>query len=197
MRGAGRWEFPVFGVATIMRLPAYNNADEEPDYWDEYGQRLHEWSELRHRIAVEPGWGERLAAHGVFDFLALTQDDTSAFGLPALEQAELLRGAENLALAEQGPHPRQGDCRKRACFDFVAGITLGMIAGSLAIEKSKTDRPNVRSPSLPALPENDPSSPPLRLGHTQSKPFLDKTSESRKASWSLYGARKARSRRKY
>ncbi len=165
---------PIFGHSVIMRVPAYNSADEEPDYWATYGTRLNVYSMLLdvvdrgpdawHRIshgdagvslrsaleavAMEPathvggsplpgssggdgmGLGDvvaytileqrladlrrsipaevredwhwrrdrnhrineemiRWAARGIFDFLAVTQDDSSVLGSPALEQRRL------------------------------------------------------------------------------------------------------------
>ncbi|MBE3574243.1 MAG: DUF4127 family protein [Firmicutes bacterium] len=43
---AARPELPIYAHSVIMRLPAYNSADEEPDYWDDFGARLHLYSTL-------------------------------------------------------------------------------------------------------------------------------------------------------
>lgn len=39
----------VAGFSSIMRTPNYNNAEEEPDYWAEYGRDLHAYSAAIHR----------------------------------------------------------------------------------------------------------------------------------------------------
>lgn len=174
-----RPDLPIFGHSVIMRVPAYNSADEEPDYWAEYGTRLNLYSmlldvvdrgpdawrrisngdagaslrsaieatavelaqaegsgtpddggagmrpgdlpthraleqrlaELRRSIPAEVRedwhWRRernhrvneemiRWAAAEIFDFLALTQDDSSLLGLPALEQRHLGRVVSTL-----------------------------------------------------------------------------------------------------
>lgn len=39
----------VFAQASVMRIPNYNDASEEPDYWEKYGRQLFQWSVLRHK----------------------------------------------------------------------------------------------------------------------------------------------------
>lgn len=40
---------PVYAMASLMRIPGYNNAEEEPDYWANYGEALHQFSVAAHR----------------------------------------------------------------------------------------------------------------------------------------------------
>lgn len=40
---------PIYGFSSIMRIPNYNNAEEEPDYWADYGQQLYEASFQTHQ----------------------------------------------------------------------------------------------------------------------------------------------------
>lgn len=37
----------IYLSATVTRIPAYNYADEEPDYWDYFGVKIHEYSKKR------------------------------------------------------------------------------------------------------------------------------------------------------
>jgi hypothetical protein len=39
----------LVGVATILRIPHYNNDEEEPDYWAYWGEALHEYSRKVHQ----------------------------------------------------------------------------------------------------------------------------------------------------
>ena len=42
----------VFAFSSIMRIPNYNLAEEEPDYWSEYGQALYQYSVEHHEHAA-------------------------------------------------------------------------------------------------------------------------------------------------
>ncbi len=39
-----------YGFSSIMRIPDYNNTDEEKDYWKKYGEKIHKWSKLMHMV---------------------------------------------------------------------------------------------------------------------------------------------------
>ncbi len=40
----------TYGFSSIMRIPNYNNSDEEKDYWKDYGEKIFKWSELTHKV---------------------------------------------------------------------------------------------------------------------------------------------------
>lgn len=42
--------FNKYCFSSIMRIPSYNNSDEEKDYWNIYGEKIYKWSELMHRL---------------------------------------------------------------------------------------------------------------------------------------------------
>lgn len=44
----------LYAFSSILRIPAYNNAQEEPDYWATYGKTLYEYSVLTHQQAEIP-----------------------------------------------------------------------------------------------------------------------------------------------
>ncbi|MDX2085688.1 MAG: DUF4127 family protein [Candidatus Melainabacteria bacterium] len=47
----------VLGFSSILRIPNYNFAEEEPDYWQQYGQRLYRFSEALHQAGLDcPGF---------------------------------------------------------------------------------------------------------------------------------------------
>lgn len=109
----------VHGFASILRLPNYNNAEEEPEYWADYGTRLHQLSVMLHRDGMADGqllrqlpeavWRHFLATrsrnrtllerfveaaipvdHGsVLNSLILCEDDTGEWGLNRLEAEQL------------------------------------------------------------------------------------------------------------
>lgn len=41
---------PKYGFTTIMRISNSNSTDEEKEYWKEYGEKIHKWSELMHKV---------------------------------------------------------------------------------------------------------------------------------------------------
>ncbi len=45
----GGEKLQVFAQASIMRIPNYDDATEEPKYWDEYGKKIFQWSTLQHK----------------------------------------------------------------------------------------------------------------------------------------------------
>lgn len=52
----------MFGFNVITRIPHYNSAVEEPDYWAEHGMNLHRLSALMDRAGQGEAVGEALAA---------------------------------------------------------------------------------------------------------------------------------------
>ena len=45
----------LMGFSSILRIPNYNNAEEEPEYWATYGRLLYQYSELLHQSEQEGG----------------------------------------------------------------------------------------------------------------------------------------------
>lgn len=45
----------IFAFNLIMRVPAYNSSDEEPDYYDHYGESIYNWGWLQDQIARGQG----------------------------------------------------------------------------------------------------------------------------------------------
>jgi len=120
----------ILGSAVISRIANDNHATEEPDYWADYGRRLHAYSvrldrygrgldsaklmrreEKRIPAVIRHDFHKRrlrnhavnlaaihLAAEGILDFLAVTSDDTSPWGLPAREKLLLAEYTERLGL---------------------------------------------------------------------------------------------------
>ncbi len=102
---------PRYGFTSILRLPNYNNAEEEPHYWEGFGTLLHEFSVITHQRGSMPehilnqvpgpymqDFLERrqrnfqlnqshisLLEKGLLDFLIYCQDDTGPVGLPVQE----------------------------------------------------------------------------------------------------------------
>ncbi|PWT96108.1 MAG: hypothetical protein C5B53_10335 [Candidatus Melainabacteria bacterium] len=54
-KSLGDSKVQVYAQASIMRIPNYNDATEEPDYWDEHGQKLFQWSTLKHKNRLDNG----------------------------------------------------------------------------------------------------------------------------------------------
>lgn len=52
----------IYGFQCIMRCPAYSSSDEEPDYYETYGQQIHRSGALRHRHDLGLCTDEELAA---------------------------------------------------------------------------------------------------------------------------------------
>lgn len=42
----------LFGFELIMRCPGYNSAEEEPDYYEEYGSMIHRYGECQHKESL-------------------------------------------------------------------------------------------------------------------------------------------------
>jgi hypothetical protein len=105
----------VYGFSSILRIPNYNLAEEEPDYWANYGKALYDFSVKAHQtghldphgtsqlplevlsdflhrrkrnFAINELYIDRLKL-GRLDYLVYCQDDTGPYGLN-VEEAEKL-----------------------------------------------------------------------------------------------------------
>lgn len=128
-------DLPVYGFTIVMRIPAYDNAEQEPWYWDNYGARIHRYSQLVDKVArhnrdedreamealekeipaeVLENWGWRrnrnhnlskaildFVHDGVVDFLLITQDDSSEYGVSAVEQKALRARISELGIEDR------------------------------------------------------------------------------------------------
>jgi Protein of unknown function (DUF4127) len=107
---------PRYGFSSILRIPDYDNSEEEPDYWQEYGKALSVLSAETHRRGTMPDpaaynipanvvqdfmarreknfrLNERflhLLETGDLQFLIFCQDDTGSYGLN-VKEAEFLK----------------------------------------------------------------------------------------------------------
>ncbi len=103
------------GIASILRIPAYNNSAEEPDYWATYGEKLHQLSVALHRDGMIDNDDLGRLPSDVFEHFLATrarnmamhhkfiealqhqqlasvvwgEDDTGAYGLNRLEAEQL------------------------------------------------------------------------------------------------------------
>ena len=63
----------VYGYSSILRIPAYNNAEEEPNYWATYGVALQEFSSVSHQAMQDkttlPAWPDEIPIDVLADFL--------------------------------------------------------------------------------------------------------------------------------
>lgn len=102
-----------YAFSSILRVPDYDNDEEEPAYWRRYGKKLHDYSARWHRTGKEPASGipadvladftarrnrnhalnekhlNRLVS-GDIDYLTFCQDDTGEYGLN-VQEAEVLK----------------------------------------------------------------------------------------------------------
>ncbi len=105
-----------YGFSSILRIPNYNNAEEEPDYWSTFGKILYQFSAETHQQGSFPShffnqipgpviqdFLDRreknfylnesfidLIEQGLLDFLIFCQDDTGPYGLN-VQEAETLK----------------------------------------------------------------------------------------------------------
>ena len=118
----------VIIFSTILRIPNYNNDEEEPHYWQTYGKQLYEASEKAHRTnditnafsaipeSIRTDFFARRKLHHQInlllidtykskriDYLTISQDDTGEFGLNVEEaqQYEKIATQNNLLLIIQ------------------------------------------------------------------------------------------------
>lgn len=91
---AGR-DLKIFAQSSIMRIPNYDDATEEPEYWNEYGKKIHKWSTLQHKQSL-----------GLLDSAAELYE-TEASIPPAVRKDFLKRRARNLHINEELIHMAQ------------------------------------------------------------------------------------------
>jgi hypothetical protein len=53
---------PLYGFASVMRIPNYNNDEEEPEYWAIYGERLHQLSAALHKAECATTFADKANA---------------------------------------------------------------------------------------------------------------------------------------
>ncbi|MEB3287039.1 MAG: DUF4127 family protein [Vampirovibrionales bacterium] len=105
----------LLAFSSILRIPAYDNNEEEPDYWADYGKALYDYSYAAHQTpdtakALEKTFPESVLAdfltrrqrnynlnqfysgllsQNKLDYLVFCQDDTGAYGLNVQEAQAL------------------------------------------------------------------------------------------------------------
>lgn len=116
-----------YGFSSILRIPNYDNEEEEPPYWLQYGRMLYRFSEETHRYGSMPDsmfnkipayvikdflgrreknfninqtFVESLKKH-LLDFLVFCQDDTGPYGLNVREADVLQKLARKERLENQ------------------------------------------------------------------------------------------------
>lgn len=116
LKPLGGTQRPRYGFSSILRIPDYDNAEEEPDYWATYGRTLYQFSVETHRQGSMPADmfnkipGDvlqdflsrreknfnlnqhflRLLQKSSLDYLVYCQDDTGPYGMN-VKEAEFLR----------------------------------------------------------------------------------------------------------
>ncbi|HEY9744719.1 MAG TPA: DUF4127 family protein [Oculatellaceae cyanobacterium] len=126
-----------YGFSSILRIPAYNSAEEEPDYWAKYGKALYQYSAMLHEtgkadpenipVAVLDDFLKRreknhalneyyiaLLANGRFDYLTFCQDDTGPYGLN-VQEAGLLEAELKKRKLTGSAHIQTGADEVAAC----------------------------------------------------------------------------------
>jgi hypothetical protein len=126
-----------YGFSSILRIPNYNFAEEEPEYWAQYGQLLYQYSWSLHEFEHASDTGipqavlqdflirrkknfnlnERyldIMATEKLDYLTFCQDDTGAYGLNVRE-AEQLKGQIKKRKLQEVTHIQTGADEVAAC----------------------------------------------------------------------------------
>ncbi len=143
----------IYGFSSIMRIPDYDFAEEEPDYWAEYGRLLHQYSAETHRhgeasedarrrippgvladflgrrqrnLSLNRSYIERLA-DAELDYLVFCQDDTGEYGLNVQEGAELEALLRKQKLASQAHLQTGADEVAASLFARWLATSLGAI----------------------------------------------------------------------
>lgn len=128
-------DLPIYAFTIVMRIPAYDNDEQEPWYWQNYGARIHRYSQLVDKVARHnkdedraemealekeiptealENWRWRRGRNhelskrvldyvddGTVDFLLITQDDSSEYGVSAMEQKALRTRISELGIEER------------------------------------------------------------------------------------------------
>jgi hypothetical protein len=48
-KGLAGSDLQIFAQASVMRIPHYSGSSEEPQYWQQYGEKIFRWSALKHK----------------------------------------------------------------------------------------------------------------------------------------------------
>ncbi len=129
-----------YGFASILRIPSYNNSEEEPEYWAQYGTLLYQYSIACHQhgeapqallqeipqailddfvsrrqrnFALNLSHLDRLK-QGQLDYLTFCQDDTGPYGLNVQEAQHLAEALRKEGLNQQG-HLQTGADEVASC----------------------------------------------------------------------------------
>ncbi len=116
--------------SSILRIPHYNNDEEEPPYWQQYGQDLYQYSVDLHQHPESATtqvpdailndflnrrarnfkfnqWLLTALENQQFQYLTFCQDDTGAYGLN-VKEAEQLKSAISMAKLSHKAHIQTG-----------------------------------------------------------------------------------------
>jgi hypothetical protein len=138
-----------FGFSSILRIPNYDLADEEPDYWARHGRALYRYSAALHETGATADEGippdvladfrtRRAKNHalnehylgmletGRLDYLTYCQDDTGPYGLNVQEAGQLAEGIRERRL-DASAHVQTGADEVAAC----------MLARWMALQQAK------------------------------------------------------------
>ncbi|MGK7908062.1 MAG: DUF4127 family protein [Synechococcus sp.] len=131
-------ETSLFASNLIMRTPTYDSGEEEPDYYEDFGERIFRWGWLidkQARIGLDKEEQQQLAllqrqvppeylndyrdrrrknlevnqialemaAEGVFDYLAIPQDDCAEFGFTASDREKVYQQIQLEGLEDKVP----------------------------------------------------------------------------------------------
>lgn len=130
----------LYGFSSILRIPNYDNSEEEPPYWAQYGKKLYAYSAQIHEfgkanpvlrksipetvlddflsrrnrnMAINLSYLERLKS-GKLGYLAFCQDDTGPWGLNVLEAQQLQSEIDNYQLSQRA-HVQTGADEVAVC----------------------------------------------------------------------------------
>ncbi len=126
-----------FGFTSVLRIPNYDFAEEEPEYWNEYGKKLYQYSAELHEKGystvegipapvLEDFMARReknfalnesylsLVSGGQLDYLTYCQDDTGPFGLN-VQEAQLLESQIKKRKLGESAHIQTGADEVAAC----------------------------------------------------------------------------------
>lgn len=118
----------IYAFVLIMRCPRYSSSDEEPDYYEEYGQRIYEWGVQAHQgisllnfdIGLERAVKDFTARRKInlslikkiieytdefIDYLIIPQDDSAPYGFTMMDRIEILKLLENVDKSKYEIYP--------------------------------------------------------------------------------------------
>lgn len=100
-----------FGFSAILRIPAYNGAEEEPDYWNRYGKALYQYSFACHKTGTAPA--HTIAPDVLDDFLTRREKNH------ALNQYYLNQLKENAKETSKEKEPSERPFSGRSPLDYL------------------------------------------------------------------------------